>query len=64
VSKIVINTAHIGNAAKGMRQAVVPSLAKVADRLEGEYRVDPPGFGVLLSVLEVHYNDVISARLG
>ncbi|GIJ50604.1 hypothetical protein Val02_74900 [Virgisporangium aliadipatigenens] len=56
MGKIVLNSANVTNAAKGLREIVVPATSKAADKLANGYRIDPPGMGVALSVIEAQYN--------
>jgi hypothetical protein len=63
MGRIVVNPAHLTNAAKGLREVVEPEARKAAERLAGEYRIDPPGFGIALSAIEADYNATLDYHL-
>jgi len=63
MAHIAVNPAQLRNAAKGLSDEVAPDLKTQAQRLEGSYRISPPGFGTVLSILEAEYNSTISYHL-
>lgn len=57
-NKIEVDPAALLNAANGLDQYAKPDLEQVAKRMSTAYLVDPPGWGVLLSVFEAQFNAV------
>ncbi|MGC1215607.1 MAG: hypothetical protein WA890_30665 [Micromonospora sp.] len=58
MTQIEINPAQLTNAALGLDRFVVPDLEQAAGKVAAGYRVDPPGFGALLSFAEGYYTSV------